>query len=153
MPLIIAQCATKKTPGTVAAFDKYVTRNHAAIRAFMMGTNGNDGAYMAGWDWSVLSAQKGLLHPTTAVEDYDAQLKNDADVAAFVETHGAQIRAEVESNDAAGKVLFVGSKLYLKALRAALPNRNIQHIGEGGRGCGDYFSALQSGFDLYSEDA
>ena len=147
MPLVIAQCSGQKVAGDVAGFDKYVTRNHVAIRDFMM-----DGGYQAGWDWSILSAEHGLVHPTTSVADYDTVLTAKT-VDAYVAAHGAQIAGEVDGNDAADAILFVGSKLYLDALKRALPHRKVKHVGAGGRGCGDYFSALKEGFAMYGEDA
>lgn len=148
MPLVIAQCSGKKFEGERAAAVKYDTRVHRTILDFMM-----DGGYAAGWDWSILSAARGLVHPTTAVADYDAELRNGADVVEYVKRNAAQIAAEVDDNEAADAILFIGSKLYLAALRAALPHRKIKHIGAGGKGCGDYFSALKEGFAMYSEAA
>lgn len=148
MPLVIAQCSGKKFEGERAAGIKYDTRVHRAILDFML-----DGGYQAGWDWSILSAARGLVHPTSSVADYDAELRNEADVAEYVSRNADQIAGEVDGNDSADAILFIGSKLYLSALRAALPHRKIKHIGAGGKGCGDYFSALKAGFAMYSEAA
>jgi hypothetical protein len=148
MPLIIVQCSGAKIDGSQSAMTKYRSRFHNTVREFMLG-----GGYAAGWDWSILSAKHGLVHPTSSLDDYDALLASDAQVAVFVEVHSTQIRSEIESNEAADAILFVGSKRYFQALCAALPDRHIKHIGAGGRGCGDYFSALQAGFSLYDENA
>ena len=152
MPLIIAQCSGSKAKGTSAAFSKYQTRNHAAIREFMLDNN----AYQAGWDWSILSAEYGLVHPTASISDYDTVLMPYT-VDAFVAKHSKAIAAEVASNESADAILFIGSKLYFDALCRALPNRRIKHIGNDygrkARGCGDYFSALLEGFAMYDEAA
>lgn len=150
MPLVIAQCSANKRPNARAAMTKYITRVHKTISDFMW-----DGGYQAGWDWSILSAEFGLVHPTKSIPDYDTVLTRGT-VNAFVRKHAAAIAAEVDSNDSADAILFIGSKLYYEALKASLPHRKIKHIGNDGRkarGCGDYFSALKEGFALYAEDA
>jgi hypothetical protein len=105
-----------------------------------------DGGYAAGWDWAIMSAEHGIVAPTTSVEDYDAVIRNPGEWA-------SRFACQADEMTKGETILFAGSKMYCDALRSALPHRNVQHIGAGARGCGDYFSALKQGFEMYDEDA
>lgn len=144
MTLIIAQCSKSKKAGDVIGMDKYNTRTHNLIREFML-----DGGYQAGWDWMIMSAGRGLVAATETVSDYDAEIVSQSDATDWVARFAEVIEGKTDDHD---NVLFIGSNLYRYALELAL-GRKVQHIGKGGRGCGDYYSALKEGLAMYSEDA
>lgn len=152
--MIIAQCSASKAPGSQLGMDKYQNREHDLIRQFMHGKNGNDGGYMAGWDWGIMSAKHGIVSPVHRVDDYDEVLTSPRQIPPYLARHAKGIREAVLSNEAAHDgVKFLGGKLYLEALRAALPELDIEHIGEGGKGNGDYFSAAKHLAASHDEDA
>lgn len=144
MPHLVIQCSASKVTGPVAAAMKYDNRAHRAALDFML-----DGGFQAGWDLTVLSAEHGLVPCTTALDDYDVALTHERQIPALV-AKSATAAAEIDADD---DVFFYGSKLYLKALSAMLPGRDIEHVGAGARGCGDYFSALKGLVASYDADA
>lgn len=143
MAMLILQCSSGKAPGATPAAFKYLNRANRLAADFMVA-----GGWAAGWSHAILSAKLGLVDGVTGVEDYD-ELLTQGKLARYVAAHGAATAALVGDQD----VVFYGSLLYLAALQAMLPGKTIQHIGAGGRGIGDYFSALKAELAEYDEAA
>ncbi len=145
MAHLVIQCSASKVSGPVPAAMKYASRAHRTALAFML-----EGGFDAGWHLSILSAEHGLVDGTRALDDYDTVLTRRAEIPALV-ARSAAAAAEIQAEGE--PVYFYGSKLYREALEAMLPGAEIEHIGEGARGCGDYFSALQALWASLDEDA